>query len=286
MVSILNAYVPFFVPIIIGYLLARFSSLNAVNVFPLVRFLFLPAVVFHSLSSSGRFNFTSFGYIALTGALMVIGGNLLMRGLKKVSKKDINIEGSFPNVAYFTIPFFMVVLNSKGLQTACSFLLGASIAQILVQPNKRYWEKVWREPWIIAAVIGIGVGLANVRIPYLDLVFKPMYAAAAPLMLLYLGAFLHPFKGLKIADLAASLSTRMIIGFAVALLAINLLPISGAMAKSLMLLAIAPAGMMVFGPRNQWNVVSDKVGILVVSILTTAILISGWQPWTIKIPGL
>ena len=285
MINILTAFVPFFVPILIGFLLARFSSLNAVNIFPLVRFIFLPAVVFHTLST-GRINFTSFAYVALTGALIVVLGNLLMRGLKKVTKKDIDIDGAFPNVAYFTIPFFMVVLNSKGLQTACSFLLGASVAQTLVQPSKRYWEKVWREPWIIAAAIGLAVGLARFKIPYLDLVFKPMHAAAAPLMLLYIGAYLHPFKGLKAADLAASLTTRMVIGFSVALLAINLLPISGSIAKSLIFLAIAPAGMMIFGPKNQWNAVSDKVGIIVVSLLTAAILISGWQPWTIKIPGL
>ena len=283
MISLLNAFVPFFVPIIIGFLLARFSSLNAVNVFPLVRFIFLPAVVFHTLS--GPINFTSFGYIALTGALIVVAGNLLLRGIKKATKQDIDIDGSFPNVAYFTIPFFMVVLGSRGLQPACAFLLGASLAQIAVQPQKKYWEKVWREPWIIAAVLGIGLGLANFKIPYLDIVFDPMHAAAAPVMLLYLGAYLHPFKGFNPADLAASLVTRMLVGFAVALLAINLLPISGTIAKSLMFLAIAPAGMMAFGPRNQWNAVSEKVGILVVSLLMAGIIFTGWQPWTIKIPG-
>ena len=91
---------------------------------------------------------------------------------------------------------------------------------------------------------------------------------------------------LKAADLAASLSTRLLIGFAVALLAINFLPISSNTAKALMLLALAPAGMMAFGPRNQWNAVSEKVGILVVSIIMAGIIFTGWQPWNIRIPGL
>lgn len=283
-VNLLNVLLPFMLPILVGYLLARFSSLNAVNLFPLARFIFLPAVVFHTLS--GKINFTSFAYAALIGGLVVIFGNLLMRGIKKLTRNDIDIEGSFPNVAYYTIPFFMVVFNASGLQTACAFLLGASLSHILVQPKERYWKKAWREPWIIAAALGLVLGLTNINIPYFDAVFRPIHAAAAPILLLYIGSYLHPFKGVKVADVFASIFTRLLIGFTTALLAINLLPISGVAAKSLMFLAIAPAGMMVFGPRNQWNTVSDKLSILVLTLLMLGVLVSGWQPWTIKIPGL
>ena len=48
--ALANTYAPFLSLIVIGYCLAHFVNLSSSSVFPLIRYVFLPVIVYSSLS--------------------------------------------------------------------------------------------------------------------------------------------------------------------------------------------------------------------------------------------
>jgi hypothetical protein len=108
--------------------------------------------------------------------------------------------------------------------------------------------------------------------------------ASYSMILIYLGTYLYPLRGIFGLDHFLTVGTRLLIGFVVALLAIKSLPLTRVMSKALMLAALAPPSTLgqFFGlsSDSESDQFAPKLGIIVSFILITVILYTGLKPWT------
>ena len=217
-------------------------------------------------------------------------GNLVVRYGDRVVKTKISTSSALPNVAYFTIPFFALIMGTQGLGTACAFFVGAALTCLFFQfkqSKKISFKIILKEPWIYAAILGVFVASTNSRPEFMVLLEKglsPLMQASYSMILLYLGAYLYPLRGIFGLDHFLTVGTRLLIGFIVALLAIKSLPLTRVMSKALMLAALAPPSTLgqFFGlsSDSESDHFASKLGIIVSFILITIILYTDLKPWT------
>lgn len=287
--GLLNILIPFLLPIVIGYCLARWMKIDSSSLSTLARYIFLPIIMYKVLA--GRLSINMFLLVALAGVGVAIVGNVIAQYGNRVVKVNIGTSSALPNVAYFTLPFFALIMGSQGLGTACAFFVGATLTCLLmhfIQSKEFNFKIILKEPWIYAAIIGMFVASQTSRPEFLDLVDKglnPLLKASYTMILIYLGAYLYPLRGILGLNHFLTVGVRLLIGFVVALLAIKSLPISRVMSKALMLAALAPPSTLgqFFGLSSDGK--SDqsapKLGIIVSFILITLILFAGWKPWNL-----
>ena len=281
LVSTLNLLLPSLVVVATGYSLARWLGLSTAPLNLLLRYVFLPVYLFVMLEK--RMSFDTFFFVALIGGAVVVAGFLIHRNAHRVLKSHIDASVAIPNVACFSIPFFALSWGGRGLGTACAFFVGVSIAAFILQ--KKDFAKLFREPWLYAALAGILYNELRGSVQLLDALLKPFMGAAYPLLLLLLGAALHPLEGFKDINVWVTSVLRVAIGFLVAWLGVTILPVTPAIAAGAVMASMAPpttqslslAGSTKDTPLSRG---SANVGLLVSLIVFTLFLATGWKPWS------
>ena len=278
--SLADALLPSLAVIAAGYSLARWVGLSTAPLITLLRYVFLPVYLFMMLQA--RMSFQMFFFVALIGGAVVGVGVLIHRNAHRILKTQLDASVAIPNVACFSIPIFALSWGGRGLGTACAFFVGVSIAAFLIE--KKNIAKLLREPWIYAVVAGILVNEFRLSVQPLDAVLKPLMGATYPLLLLLLGASLHPFEGIADVNAWVTAVFRVAGGFLVALLGVSILSVSPAIAAGAVMAAMAPpatkslslAGSAKDTPSSRG---SANVGLLVSLVVFTIFLITGWKPW-------
>ena len=277
--SVAESLLPTVAIIAAGYSLARWAGLSTAPLITLLRYVFLPVFLFMMVQA--RMSFQMFAYVALIGAAVVGVGVLIHRNANRVLKTPLDASVAIPNIACFSIPLFALSWGGKGLGTACALFVGVTITAFFVEKN---FAKLLREPWLYAVVAGILVGELGVSVKPLDAVFTPLTGATYPLLLLLLGASLHPFDGIADANAWFTAVLRVAYGFLIALLGVSILSVSPAIAAAAVMASMAPpatkslslAGSGKDTPSSRG---SANVGLLVSLIVFTAFLVTGWKPW-------
>jgi predicted permease len=229
-----------------------------------------------------RMSFDTFFFVALIGGAVFAAGFLICRNAHRVLKTQIDASAAVPNVACFSIPFFALSWGGRGLGTACAFYVGVSIAAFIVQ--KKDFTRLFREPWLYAALAGIIYSELRGSVQILDDLLTPFMGATYPLLLLLLGAALHPFEGIGDVNAWVTSVLRVVVGFLVALLGVTILPVTPAIAAGAVMASMAPptskclslAGSAKDTPLSKG---SANVGLLVSLIVFTLFLATGWKPW-------
>ena len=278
--SLAESLLPTIVIIAAGYSLARWVGLSSAPLVTLLRYVFLPVYLFLMLQA--RMSFQMFFLVALIGGAVVGIGVLIHRNAHRVLKTQLDASVAIPNVACFSIPIFALSWGGRGLGTACAFFAGVSIAAFFIE--KKSFANLLKEPWLYAVVAGILVNEFRVSVQPLNELLTPFLDATYPLLLLFLGASLHPFEG--IADINAWVTAvlRVGAGFLVALLGVSILSVSPAIAAGAVMASMAPpatrslslagAAKDSAGSRGSAN-----VGLLVSLVVFSVFLMTGWKPW-------
>lgn len=274
-------FAPFLFPIALGYAMARWVGLSVDGLASLARNVFLPVILFAGISE--RLNAKLFFMIALAGALVAAGGYLMYRYGNNILKAQMSPAVSSPNVGYFTYPFFFLVMGGAGLGTASAFFVGAAVTSfVLAQLKGGNFQALFKEPWFYAVLLGLAFMFYGSTPRLLGKTISPLVEASYPVLLLFLGAYLHPFKGFKSAEVYVTVVCRFLCGFLVALLAIKLLGLSMAISKGIMLAALAPPvalSLVTNTSSSDTDESATKVGILLGIVLMALILYGGLEPW-------
>ena len=278
--SIAETLLPSIVIIAAGYSLARWVGLSTAPLNTLLRYVFLPVYLFMMLQA--RMSFQMFFFVALIGGAVVGVGVLIHRNAHRVLKTQLDASVAIPNVACFSIPVFALSWGGRGLGTACAFFVGVTIAAFFIE--KKDFKKLFREPWLYAVVAGILVNEFQVSMQPLNAILTPIMDATYPLLLLFLGASLHPFEGIADVNAWATAVLRVAGGFLVALLGVSILSVSPAIAAGAVMVSMAPpatkslslVGSAKDTPSSRG---SANVGLLVSMIVFTIFLVTGWKPW-------
>ncbi|MFK7822697.1 MAG: AEC family transporter [Oligoflexales bacterium] len=273
-----NTYVPFISLVGIGYCLARWAHLNPSNMFPLIRYLFLPVIIYNSVSS--RIPVKTLTLIVLSGAAVTALSKLVFEKVNSRTSVKVSSDAAFPNVAYFTFPLIAMIFGSKGFGTASSFLIGSFFANEIMKSSNIDWRQLIKEPIVIATVLGIVIAITGYKIPVLGKIIRPVYGASFSIILIYLGTLFHPFGSMNFGESLASVLLRMGTGFAAAFVAIKLFSFNGIVSKTIMLCALSPPG----APAGESSHGSDseKLGVIVCFIFIILMNHFRWTPWSIR----
>lgn len=213
--TILNAVLPLFGLILLGYVAAKRRILGHEAVDVLNRFvvwLALPALLFQAMAQATPEQLNQPGYIAAMFAAIVIVFLISWiwgRGRKR-RLADISIEGlcaSYANTGYMGIPLCVILLGEASLPlvvinillTAC-VLFAFSIVLIEIDRNgsgnlRRTTANVGlslaRNPLVMAPVAGAVVAASQIPVPSFVFQFTGLLSAAAsPCALITIGLFL------------------------------------------------------------------------------------------------
>ena len=278
--SLAESLLPTIVIIAAGYSLARWAGLSTAPLMTLLRYVFLPVFLFMTLQA--RMSSEMFFYVALIGGAVVGMGVLIHRNAHRVFKTKVDASVAIPNVACFSIPLFALSWGGRGLGTACALFVGASLVAFLVEKNGFF--KIFRQPWIYAVVAAILFRELRGSVEPLDVVLTPLMGGTYPLLLLLLGAALHPLKGFTDINAWVTVVLRVAGGFLAAMLGVAILPVTPAVAAGAVLASMAPPAMKSLSlAGTAQETPSDRgpanVGLLVSLVVFILFMVTGWEPW-------
>ena len=277
--AVLQLLLPTLIPIVIGYAVARWAGLSMQPIATLLRTVFLPVILFSALRE--RVPFHIFLLLVAIGAVMAFAGMLLVRQAHRFLRPQVDRSAAVLNIACFSLPFFALSWASRGLATACALFVGVALAFFVVEVRSA--RSLLREPWVYAVIAAILFHALGLSAPWVDAVVTPLASSAYIMLLLYLGATLHPWVSLRNADAWATVAVRMVSGAAVAALAVLILPLSSVIAQGIVLTGLAPPATraMALGGELKESASSHNaatLGTLVSLVVIGALFLTGW-PW-------
>jgi hypothetical protein len=277
--AVIQLLLPALIPIAIGYVVARWAGISMQPIATLLRTVFLPVILFSALRE--RMPFATFLLLVLIGAVMALAGMFLVRHAHRFLRPKVDRSAAVLNIACFSLPLFALSWASNGLATGCALFVGVAVAFFAVEVRSA--RALLGEPWAYAVVAAFVFRVLGVSAGWMDHVVSPLASSAFILLLLYLGAALHPWASFKNADAWATVAVRLVSGVGVGALAVAVLPISGTIAQGVVLTALAPpaTGMLalsVRAPDSASGRAAATLGTLASLLLIGGMLVAGW-PW-------
>ena len=216
--AVLDAALPIFALILVGYLVGRRGILgpsvtDALNRF--VVWLALPALMFKATAQIGWDDIAHWGFLA--AFTIGIAVTMTLGGLGRKRLADFAVEGldaGYANVGYMGIPLAMLAFGDQGLApaivasvlTACvQFAVGIVLIELDLQREQGLGATVLKvgrtlatNPLLVAPVAGLVFALFHVPLPAPALNFIALLGgAASPCALVTIGLFLAQERGVS-----------------------------------------------------------------------------------------
>lgn len=284
--KVLSVVFPVFCIIGLGFFFARFKKISLEPIIEILLYLTIPALVISSLSKKPLI-IADLATVSLAAFLVVIGTGFIsfiyLTVIKKRELRGFYLPTMFMNSGNMSFPLALLAFGPEGLAVAVLYYIAISILVyslgIYIAKGNGGFAEMFKLPLIYAAVAGIGLNLGGVQLPSpVVTTFEMLGAATIPIMQVSLGYRLYSarlaYPGLSIAGSLI----RIIGGFAVALVVVNLFGIEGLNKKIILLSSAMPAAVINFVVSHKYKVDSELVASTVamstlISIITTPILL-------------
>ncbi len=241
--GILQSMLPTIVPLFAGYAVARWAGGGPQALRGILRYAILPALLFLVLVAGVRQELLL--KLLVIGIAMGAAGYLLVQFLPKVlGGQHIDASAAIPNIACFTLPFLALSWETKqfGIRAAAILFVAVAVTLMVAERRGKAGQALLKEPWAYAAAAALIFNLLSLSPSWVAKGVGPLAQAAYPLLLMYLGAALHPVGGADFQDKGVwfSVATRYVAGVGVALLAAAIFKITGDLKEALILVGFAP----------------------------------------------
>lgn len=302
----LNVVLPLFLLIALGYALKRLRMYDEVtlkNINKLVFKVFLPVYLFHSIYSTDLSAVFDIKVILFAIAGLLIWFLILMflipRMEKDNAKRGVMIQGMFrSNFVLFGLPVAISLCGEENIGIT-SLLLGivVPIYNVLAvitletfrgtKPSvKKILIGIMKNPLIIASVLGVGMYLLKIELPYtIEKTVVDIGKVATPLALIALGggfAF-HKVKG-DIKQLMVSVVGKLVISPLFMVTAAVLLGFRNEVLVPILLMSGAPTAVSSYTMAEQMGGDGELAGEIVV--FTTGISIATIFVWVFVLKQL
>ena len=294
MQSVLNAALPIFGLILIGYLCARFEILGRAATDSLNRFavfLALPALLFQAMTritleqlGQAGFVLAFAGGVAATFATAFVLGR--RSGRRVADASILGLDASYANVGFMGIPLCLLVFGVAGIPpaiiatlfTACLLFAFAIVmieldlqrAGSLLRTARKVLVSLVRNPLLVAPAAGLAVGMTGLALPAPVERFATLLgSAASPCALVCIGLFLAQERGVagNATMLGLLVGMKLVLQPAVtALLAFQLLTMPPDWARAAVLLSALPIGS---GPFTLAHLYRLEAGVTSGAILAS-----------------
>lgn len=278
-----------FLLIAAGFVFAHWKKISLTSVTEIIVYLGTPSLVFSSLASRPLFA----GDIAtlLVGILLIFSGvGLLIRFyfyVFRFSSRGFVMPTLFMNAGNLGIPLALFAFGEAGMQRATLMFVMLTFLQyslgIYILNGRGGWAETFRLPLIYAAVAGLLVNLAQIKIP--ELLFQPIVMlgqATIPIMLISLGYRLYQVESLQLGHALGGALLRVFGGFAAANIAVVVIGADGVNRQVLLLYGALPAAVVNFVFTEKYRqdpalaasivVISTFISVLTIPIVLWLIL--------------
>ncbi|MDM8562999.1 AEC family transporter [Candidatus Marithioploca araucensis] len=270
LISIFTVLFPIFTIVMIGYLYARFRSVNIAIINRFSIEVFSPALLFGVLADQS-FHIIDYQSLVLAATLMVLGSGLIVLPLTRwlgINPKTLIPPMMFVNAGNMGLPVALFAFGDIGLSAATLFLIVVATLNftlgIAIVDRNASWFSLLKLPLFQATIAGLVVSLTPITIPILLLTpIKMLGACAIPMMLLSLGARLNDidFTYWKIGLLGAIL--RPISGALMFLLIQPWFTLTPLQADALLIFAVLPPAVVNYVIAEQYQQEPHKVAAIV-----------------------
>lgn len=286
MEQIITVIGPTIFAIALGYLLGRVSKSDIGTLINVAMFIATPCLVLYSLYTNP---------IVITDAargwaatLMVVAGTFVIAwlalGIRRRRSLALYLPIVFANTINIPLPIIYLAFGDAGVGMVVLFyipigLLIYSLGVYLASGQKELRQglkAVLRTPLIYAAVLGLVLNLTGAHLPEVVVnSLKSVGQAAVPLMLLVLGMNMGRFRFNQLPLTFAASVIRMGGGFAVGLLAVWLLGMSGLPRAVVLFESAMPSAVVTSVLCTKYDNEAELVSSIV---LTTTLMAVGVIP--------
>jgi predicted permease len=262
---------PVFSIVVIGYLYARFrretdmSSGNHINMD-----VFIPALIFDTLSASD-YALSDYLLLSLGGATVVLGSGIIawpVARLMGYQWKTFVPPMMFSNSGNMGVPLIILTFGAVALPAAILLFAIENFLHFLLgqQMITQRWsiKVVFRNPMIIATILGIGVSVLQITIPeFLRLPIHMLGQISIPLLLFSLGVRMLAidFKDWKIGAMGAFICP--VSGLIIALLFLQVVTLPTEQIPVLLLFSALPPAVLNFLVAERFSQEPHKVASIV-----------------------
>ena len=308
MTAVLNAVIPIFALILIGYLAAKKKILSHdatqhLNLY--VVWLALPALLFQAMATTPWEDLYQPGFIAASmGAMLLVFVIYLVCQKKNalLADRSVNsLSASYSNTGYMGLPLCALVFGPEGLTaamismilTACVlFALAIIFIEFGVQTSPRLGEtlrktafSLAKNPLIVSPVLGGLIAATPFSLPAPLLEFTRLLgASASPCALVTIGLFLAqtPNKGLQNGTLTVLALKLLLLPVLTAILVFFVFDMPPVYQQAAILLAALPTGTGPFMLATLYRLDAKRVSqsiflSTILSVLTISLLIYWFQ---------
>jgi predicted permease len=273
---LIQTVIPVFTIILVGYAIGKIKKVDIQSFIDLIVYIAAPCLIFSSIARSD-INLTEFSTIAVAALAIILTMALLALLVLKIAKSDkkgLCLPMSFGNTSYLGYPVALFAFGMDGLSRAVVYDMMNSLVifslGIYIIHHRNELQEAFKVPLLYAVVIGLLVNLLKIPVP--QEIFKPIEMIGMitiPLALLVLGYKLTQIKieAAKIACLASGF--RILGGFLVALVIINLFSIDGLTKDIILLQAAMPSAVMTLILASKYE--RDASLVASVVLITTVI---------------
>ena len=280
---------PVFSIVLIGYLYARYrgdtdmSSGNRINIE-----IFTPALIFDTLSAS-NYALSEFLLLTFGGAVVVLGSGFIAWPVARMMGyqwKTFVPPMMFSNSGNMGVPLIILTFGSAALPAAVLLFAIENFLHFLLgqQMISQRWsvKLVFRNPMILATLLGIGVSVLQLTIPdFLRLPIHMLGQISIPLLLFSLGVRMLAidFSEWQIGVVGALICP--VSGLLIALLFIMAVPLPTEQVSILLLFSALPPAVLNFLVAERFNQEPQKVASIVLIANFASILIIPTVLWSI-----
>jgi predicted permease len=178
LLRIVGIIFPIFSIVLIGFLYGRRHRPEMLAANRLNMEVFLPALIFSALAGRS-FNLADNLQLAGGAVVVVVGSGLLAWPLARllgVDPKTLVPPVMFNNVGNMGLPLLLLTFGDQSLGAAVVLMMVLTLMQFAFIPlliqGRSSLVAIWREPFIVAAALGIGVSLGGITL------WPPLMAAS------------------------------------------------------------------------------------------------------------
>lgn len=267
---IVSILFPVFALVALGYVYARKHASDMTVANRLNMHVFTPALIFAGLSTRS-YDIATYGLLALGVVIMVLGCGVVAWGLARPTHTrpaTLALPLMFNNGINLGVPLAMLTFGRDILPLSILLFVVAAALHfslgIWLLDHHAKIGNLWRNPVVLAAVAGFGIGAMNLQVwPPLHMSIRMLGDISIPLALFGLGVRLTDgaMKHWRIGLVAAV--ARPVAGMVIAWGAGRLLGLEARQAQLLLLYGALPPAVMNYIFAEHYNSEPEKMASIV-----------------------
>jgi predicted permease len=269
--QIISIVAPLFAIVAVGYFYGSRVRPEMRITNQLIMDVFMPALIFHVMIQEDFYPTQYLGLI-FAGVLLMLGSGVIAYLLAKLlgfAPRSFMPSAMFSNWANLGLPLYVLALGQQALDGGVMLVVVGNLLcftlGVYVYSGKLSGWEVLKTPIIVAVAVGLAINASGFQMPKaIDLPIDMLGKVAIPLMLFSLGVRLTRVSW---GDYRVGLAMAIfcpVVGVSLAMLLVQILPLSPLHQNILILFGVLPPAVINFMLAEQYNSDPDKVASMVI----------------------